>query len=238
MNMIDQMINAHGGMGMWTKFERIIVTLSFGGWAFRLKGSQMRTRRTRLIISLDQPMVVIRDFPCPGSQGIFTPDHTWIESETASEIHRYHPEEIIKMFSHSIFWDDLDLLYFVGYACWNYFNIPFLFAHESFQFEELPDWVEQERKLKRVKVTFPVDIPTHCRCQIFYIDAFDRIFRHDYDPTSYASWAKAAHYCFDYRRFYGIWLPTKRIVRPRNRNGTVLRFPELVKIEVHEVHFQ
>ena len=33
-------------------------------------------------------------------------------------------------------WDDLDALYFAGYAMWNYLNIPFLFDEPGFETEE------------------------------------------------------------------------------------------------------
>jgi hypothetical protein len=142
------------------------------------------------------------------------------------------------LFPHSIIWDDLDLLYFAGYACWNYFNTPFLFVQENFIFKELTPWREGSDTWRRMLVEFPDNIPTHNKFQTFYLDESSLIVRLDYNPDVFTSWARAAHYCYDYRNFFGIWIPVKRLVFPRKGNESRAKGPTLVSITLHELHLQ
>ena len=236
---IDEVIKAHGNPGNWNQYNRIITTLSFGGLAFQMKFNNTGIKERRYFISLDSPMVVIENYPKPQQQGIFTPEIVWIESFDGKKIkERRNPRSTFKKWPHRFFWDDLDLLYFAAYACWNYFNTPFLFANEGFKFNQLSDWQENGHRLYRFEALFPEEIPAHCRKQVFYFDELLRISRFDYNPEVFASWAKATHYCYDYQNFNDIWLPTKRRVVPRRKDGGAAAGPTLVWIEVKKLHFQ
>src|SRR3984893_6264155 len=43
-------------------------------------------------------------------------------------------------------WNDLQYLYFIGYAFWNYFTTPFLLASEGVVCEEVEPWEENHQK--------------------------------------------------------------------------------------------
>jgi hypothetical protein len=43
-------------------------------------------------------------------------------------------------------WNDLQYLYFIGYAFWNYFTTPFLLASEGVICEEVEPWEENHQK--------------------------------------------------------------------------------------------
>jgi len=239
MELIKEVIEGHGGLTNWNRYNRIVTTLSFGGLAFHMKFNNMGRAEHRYIISLDHPMVVIEGFPRAGQQGVFTPGAVWIESFDGKKIReRNHPRTIIRKGYHSVVWDALDLLDSAGYACWNYFNTPFLFAGDNFTFKEVSDWEEGGKWFKRVEVIFPEEIPAHCTKQTFYIDNNYKISRFDYDPEVFASWARAAHYCLDYKKIGGIWLSTKRKVAPRNSRGHAAQGPRLVWINIKDIHFQ
>jgi hypothetical protein len=108
----------------------------------------------------------------------------------------------------ALWWDHLDLLYFAGYALWNYLCAPFLFAKPGFVAEEIEPWDEQNEQWRRLRVTFPLTVPTRCREQVFYFDARTLLRRVDYTAEVVGSWARAAHYCFDHKTFAGLLVPT------------------------------
>ena len=239
MQLVENAIDAHGGLHLWTQYNRICVTLSFGGLAFRMKMNNQGLRPRRYIISLDHPMVIIEDFPNPGHQGVFTPDLVWIEDLFGSKTReRQNPRSQITKFPHILKWDNLDLLYFAGYACWNYFNTPFIFHSINFSFKQLSDWKENGQVLRRIEVIYPESLPTHCVKQTIYLDRLDRIFRVDYNPETFAAWARAAHYCSHYRNYQGFWVPGNRTVLPRRKNNHSLPVPELVWIKMRHFHIQ
>jgi hypothetical protein len=112
-------------------------------------------------------------------------------------------------------WDDLHLAYFSGCAMWNYLTTPSLFAMEGFEEEELPPYRDGGEARRRLKVTFPRAIATHCREQVFYVDDNDLISGLDY-VSEVSGRVPAAHYLSNYKDFGGIKFATKRRAYPRN----------------------
>jgi hypothetical protein len=234
MALLDQVIDAYGGMGLWRSIDTLTARLSFGGLAFASRFKRARFDQ-QLKISTREPRVVFEDYPQPNQRGIFTPDRVSIETGGKLIAQREQPRAAFRELRRQIWWDDLDLLYFAGYASWNYFSAPFLLAADGVTTDELEPWHEKGESWRRLAVHFPETVPTHSRWQTFYFDEHLRIRRFDYDPEVFASWAKAAHYCFDERDFSGLLVPTKRRVFPRTPNDRALPFLTLVWIEVHEV---
>ena len=128
-------------------------------------------------------------------------------------------------------WDDLNLAYFSGYAMWNYLNTPFIFALPGFQTEEIEPWDENGEKRRRLKVTFPDHIATHCPEQIFHVNGEGLICRVDYSAPV-AGGAPTAHYLSEHRDFSGIKVATKRRALRRNADGTAIPDPVFVAIDI------
>jgi hypothetical protein len=57
----------------------------------------------------------------------------------------------------------------LGYACWNYFTTPFLFAYPGVQASEIEPWREAGQTWRRLQVRFPPHIGTHSPSQVFYL---------------------------------------------------------------------
>jgi hypothetical protein len=87
----------------------------------------------------------------------------------------------------------------------------------------------------KLRVTFPPDEPTHCRTQMYYLDAEHLIRRLDYVAEPIGRWARAAHFCAGYREWRGLRVPTNRWVVPRTRNDRVWSWPPLVRIRITAV---
>jgi hypothetical protein len=135
-------------------------------------------------------------------------------------------------FSHSLLpvrWDALDLLYFSGYAIWNYLTTPYLLTHSGVKVRELPG--------RRLLVHFPDGFHTHCSEQIFHFDSEFRLARIDYTAEVVGRWARAAHLCIEHRSFDAIPVPVRRRVLPRGPTGRPLPFPTAVSLEVANVTF-
>ncbi|MCB0279078.1 MAG: hypothetical protein KDD94_06240 [Calditrichaeota bacterium] len=227
-------IAAQGGIENWSKINKITLTLSFGGLAFlsRFKTSGWQERRVH--VELGQQSVRFDDFPRHGYTGYYTPDRVWIDNEYNTTIaENSDSREKMKRFKSQLFWSQLDLLYFAGYAIWNYTLIPYLFLQEGFKIVNTNlDGVDEPRY---VEIEFPDHIHSHCRMQKFYLNNKMQIYRHDYDPEVYASWAKAAHFCDKYIQFDDILLPIERYVVPRGSDGKAAKGPRLVWISIKHV---
>ncbi len=237
--LLEQAIDAHGGMKLWQACKLLTARLAFGGFAFASRFKFMGGEERRFEISTRLPRTVMHDYPRPHTRGIFMPDRVWIESDAGEIIDgRVSPRAAFRTFRHNLWWDWLDLLYFAGYASWNYFTTPFLLAMAGVETKEIEPWQENGETWQRLAVNFPETIPTHCREQVFYFDDRLHLRRFDYAPEVYASWAKAAHYCSEYENFSGLLIPTKRYVVPRAPDGRSRAKPTLVWIDVKEIRLE
>lgn len=111
-------------------------------------------------------------------------------------------------------WDDLDLLYFRGYALWNYMTTPFCFAAVPgvVTREVMPPHVENGQIWRVLEVTHPPGFATHCRTQKFYFDAAFKLRRLDYTVDVVPGSSTVAHYVHDEKMVGGISFPTFRRV--------------------------
>ena len=239
MGLAGEIFETYGGRTRWEAVQSIHVLLSFGGLAFDMRLNRRGLRERNIHISVQHPQVVFDDYPRLGKRGIFTADQVKIESTSGKILSsRNTPRDAFASFRRSIWWDDLDLLYFAGYACWNYFTIPYLFLFDGVELSEIEPGHENGEDFRRLKVKFPKSIPTHSCEQVFWYDSNLHLRRHDYDPEVFASWATAAHYCHEFRTFSGFPFATRRQVVPRMPNGATRSRPILVWIQVKDISLE
>lgn len=226
-------IAAHGGIGLWQRLTAVEAVLSVGGFLFTTKRVPP-LKRVRVVASTRAPRFTFFDYPKPGQRGEwFGEDEVRIVADDGTILaQRKHPRAAFRGLRRELWWDDLDFLFFASYATWNYLNEPFLFLLPGFKFEI---WPAARDGVVRIEATFPPDVPSHCRQQVFHFSPNGELLRLDYTAEVVGSWATAAHICEDYRDFDGLRAPTRRRVRPLFGLQNPLPFPTLVAIDVHEL---
>jgi hypothetical protein len=138
-----------------------------------------------------------------------------------------------------IVWDDLDLLYFLGYALWNYAVAPFVFLWPEVTCREGDLWQEKDGSVwRRLHVTYPPTFPTHSRKQTYYFDNAGLLRRLDYTAEVFCDLARGAHYCEAPKEFDGLIFPTHRVVFARRGSGHPLRLISLMEGWVDSVVVQ
>lgn len=234
--LLEEAIEAHGGMGRWQGVREIVARARSGGFALASRFKPRAFRAYEVRVSTVEPRAVISPYPGPGRRGVFEGARVKIESDAGAVLaERVNPREAFRRLRRQIWWDHLDALYFGGYALWNYFCAPFLLRRPGFELQELEPWEERGERWRRLRVAFPPDVPTHCREQIFYFGAGGLLRRLDYTAEVFGGWAKAAHYCREHRSFAGLVVPTRRRVLPRAPSGRPRPWPTLVWIEIDDV---
>lgn len=156
----------------------------------------------------------------PQNRWLFQARHSSIESPDGEVLReRSNPRIAFKGHERPTPWDDLHLLCFVSYALYNYLTTPFIFALPGFQVSELEPHSESGEVWRVLNVIHPDDFPTHTKVQRFYFDSKDFLLRRiDYETV--VAKGVASHYCFDYKSFDGIVIPTLRRVVKRLPDGT------------------
>jgi hypothetical protein len=233
---LHEAIEAHGGMDYWNSLAALEVEISAGGFLFTAKRRPVLSR-VQMRAYTTEPRFAFLDFPKPGQTAelIGTDEVRILDSEGTIIAQRKNPRLEFRKIRRQFFWDELDFIYFAGYATWNYLTTPFILARKGFHIEALEPLQGDLGELTRLQVTFPADVPTHSRQQVFYFDDQRLLRRLDYTPEIVGGWAHAAHLCDEYRTFDRLKAPTRRHVLPLLVGLRPLPGPTLVKIEVHDI---
>lgn len=228
---IGQVVAAHGSADRWAELSAIEVVVSARGLLFAAK-SRPALNRVTLRVSTTTPHLTTEGYPRPGFRGEWSgEDWVRIVDPSGAEVARRNgPRAAFRQIRRTLWWDELDLLYFSSYAFWNYFTTPFHFSRPGFVFSPLPS---APGAPTRVRVRFPPDYPSHGREQVFHFAPNGEILRLDYTAEVVGAWATAAHRCLEYQTFDGFRVPTIRRVTPRVFGSPPLPGPLLVAIEVH-----
>jgi hypothetical protein len=233
--LLAEAVDAHG-VSSYDGAAEITARVRCGGWAFPMRFQRGAFSDFTGTVSTSEPRTVIWPFPAPGRRGVFDRGAVRIETDTGDVIaQRPEPRPEFRRIRRKIWWDDLDLLYFGGYALWGYLNAPFLFRRPGFEIDEAEPWRQDGETWRGLRVRFPDDVPTHSREQLYYFDDRGLLRRNEYTAEVFGSWAKAAHYCWELERFDGVVVPTRRRVMPRRGNGKPLRPVAIVTIAIDDV---
>jgi hypothetical protein len=231
---LADIIEAHGGRDYWRTLESIEIELSASGFLFTAKRVQP-LRYVRMTVCIARPEVVIHDYPLPGQATrsigdkrveIVDADGRVVQSRTHLRV-KFH--ELRRFFR----WDTLDFAYFSGYAIWGCLTTPFLLLREGVEVTQANTAAQNGNTQLAVK--FPPTFPVHSTQQEFYFDKQHRLCRLDYTAEVVGSWAKAAHFCEEYKQFGGLWLPTRRRAYPRLPGNKPFKWLTLVAIDIHNV---
>jgi hypothetical protein len=221
--LLDRAIAAHGGMPRWEQVQTCTAHLTVTGPLLAMKGVSGLLGQPGgelwFRAATHAQRVTISPFEPTGRRGVFAPDRTAIETDDGHLIEeRPNPRAHFTGHTRQTPWDDLDLLYFVGYAGWNYLTTPFLLARPDVTVAEGQPWPEVGQTWRSLRVVFPASIATHSKEQVFYFDDRGLLRRIDY-AAEIAGSVPAAHYADEYREFGGIMVPTRRRVFARRPDG-------------------
>ena len=234
--LLDEVIQSHGGVDRWNSLEAIEAEISASGALFRMKW-RPAMKHVQVRAATNKPNFRFFDFPKPGQTSeLVGADLVRILDADGNVIEeRKNPRAAFRGLRRQLYWDDLDFIYFAGYATWNYLVSPFLLLHDGLAFELIEEMPAGNESWSGLRVTFSDDVPTHSKVQEFYFDEDRRLARLDYTAEVVGGWARAAHTCTEYRDFDGIQAPTRRRVRPLFVGTNPSPWPTLVAIDIHEV---
>jgi len=233
---VGQVIESHGGEAYWNSLEALDAEISASGFLFTAKHRRPLSH-VRVRAFAREPVFTFFDFPNKGQTSELVGDQevTIRDSDGRIAARRERPRSAFRGLRRQFVWDDLDFIYFAGYATWNYLTTPFLFLRPGFEFELLSPVTRDSASWSRLRVTFPDDIPTHSRTQLCYFDQDRYLRRLDYTASVVGQWAHGAHFCHGYRTFDEIKAPTSRRVRPLILGTYLLAWPTLVALDIHNI---
>jgi hypothetical protein len=162
--LLDDVIAAHGGRERWRQVDTIEANLSSGGLAFALHLQPRALLNLKVAVRPHAREVVLGDYVHPGWRGVWTGDEVRIlddQGKTAAQ--RSQPRMSFSRLDRQVRWDKLDMLYFAGYALWNYLSFPFILEAPGVSLTESKR--PQTRGARRIDARFDPGIPTHSTLQ-------------------------------------------------------------------------
>ena len=233
--LLELALRAAGGRDLFHQAREISVTLYGSGTAIRSKRFGWIPGEIEVRCSTDEQRTTIYPFPKEGQRGVFSGSEVRIESAEDGAVlsSRTNSRSKFPGGRRFLWWDDLDFLYFSGYAMWGYLIAPYSFLRKGVEAWEIEPWQQDGEIWRRLEVTYPAGSHVHCRRQIYYYDAQGRLHRNDYTAEVFGSFARSAHMCDEHKTFDGLTLPTRRRVYGRRRNNKPRPRPTLVSMDIH-----
>jgi len=233
--LLEVALAAQGGMQRWQQIETLSARLSVSGIMFGLKGKPDPFRDAEVVVERKRPRTVYAPFAGNGKRGVFETSRVLIETDAGKVLQeRDEPRRAFAGHKRETQWDDLHLLYFTGYAIWNYLWAPFFLTLPGFEVRELEVRQDDDGHWRRLAAKFPPGFPTHCPEQTFYFDGDGLLRRVDYGPDVLGG-VPVAHYCYDHQDFSGIVLPTRRRAMLRGPDNQPQPGPVAVSIDIRNV---
>ncbi len=239
--LLDEDPSAHGGAEHWQSVSTITARGRLGGLLpKRFPGNKLANFTFQVQVA--EQHTVLHDFPQAGKRAVFDRGDVHIETHDGAQLEtRTDPRSAffgVSGIRRNIHWDPLDVAYFAGYASWNYLTSPLLLTRDDVTVIEGEPWQESGQQLRRLQVTFPAHLHTHCQQQTFYVDTDGLIRRHDFVAEPVGSWASAALYCDQHKQFDGLTFPTRRRVLPRGPGSRVLSRPTLLTLDFDGIQIE
>jgi hypothetical protein len=237
MALLDEVLEANGGMDRWRYVQRFTAHLSISGALLAQKGNADLLKEIVANGSIEAQSVRLTGLGAPDKCVTFRPHRVAIERLDGTVVlTRSDPRAALLQDAHDAPWDDLDLVYFSGLSVWNCLAIPFLLARPEIRTEELAPLLEGAGEWRRLRAIFPPSIATHSSAQTFYFDS-DRLQRRaDYQMVA-AGKPLVADYSSAHQKFSGITVPTLRRSLEIGSDGAVVPKPALIDIEIFDVSF-
>jgi hypothetical protein len=185
MSLLEQALDAHGGLPRWREIDSIEVSLRCGGIALPLKRQPDALRRLHATVDPRRPHVELHGL------GVF-------------DASRPRPAGMARRLR----WSTDDVVHFAGYALWGYLTAPFVFADDDVQVRELP------RRRLRVDFPQRIPAHSRRQIFHFDANAVLTRLDYTAE-VFLGPLGRAKHRCYEHRMIDGLLIPTRRRVTPR-----------------------
>ncbi len=235
-DLLQQVLDAHGGLERWNTFNSVTATIVTGGGLWAMKGLVQDPNPREMTVSLHEEIASVSPFGNPDWRTAFTPSRIAIESTSGEVVRERHsPRAAFADHVMNTPWDPLDRAYFNGYALWTYLTTPFILVMPGVTVSEIPSLSENGEVWRGLRAHFPGQIATHSTEQDFYFGPDFLLRRHDY-VVEIAGGFPAAQYVYDYVQVEGLHFPTRRRAYLRDPDMNPAR--DLLFVTIDLSHFR
>jgi hypothetical protein len=238
--LLEHVLEAHGGLDSWSKVTKLRVELSLDGPFWDWRGHPSVRRAQTVTLDPRREHITFTPFLGTGTTAVFDAQDDAVEirgADGALVQRRDKPRSSFPTYTDSVAWDESQMAYFMGTANWNYFTAPFLFTYPGVEAHEIEPWQEDSETWRRLAVRFPANLPNHNPQQTFYYGDDYLLRRMDYSPDVTGN-SSIAHYTHDPKLFDGFIIYTRRLVYLRDADGNADQSLAPISIAIHSVKIE
>src|SRR5256884_734330 len=159
---VARALKAYGGEAVWKDAVTVESTVTVGGLLFQLKGVNIPAH-AKITVDVQRPHTVIDPVDEAGDVGVLDGFSVMIKAPDGKVLEeRANAREHLQNASVTDKWDRLNRLYFLGYAFWRYYTLPFQLTRTDIEWTVLTDGLPQ--------ADFGTNLPVHSRVQRFWFD--------------------------------------------------------------------
>ena len=168
-DLLDAVLEAHGGLDNWRRFNRVRATIVTGGGLWAIKGQPQIPQPRRMTVALEHEWASLRPFGAGDQKTAFAPERVAIEKLDGTVVsERIEPRKSFAGHQLETPWDPLQRAYFNGYAMWTYLATPFLLARNGVSVREIAPVEDNGQTWRGLQAHFPPEIASHSALQEFY----------------------------------------------------------------------
>jgi hypothetical protein len=235
MALLDDVMDASGGLPRWNSLTRFTLHLSLSGLLLSRVGLAGHFKDVIAEGSTRTPSVRFTGITDGQRCGSFRPEIVTFES-LEGEVLQTWRNPTLKMPSASAsmaYQDELHLVFLCGVAIWTSLATPFSLTAPDLVVDELLPLPEADDQWRRLRVRTPPSAFAEASEQILYFDDMALQRRMDHDFLG----ARVADYSWAHQTFDGIVVPTLRRSQLIAPDGTMTSDANLLGIEIFDAKF-
>ena len=233
--LLDAVLDAHGGLERWRQFNQVEATIVTGGGLWAIKGQPQDPMPRCMTVALDREWASLTPFGADDQKTSFTPDRIAIEKLDGRVVsERLDPREAFGGHEFATPWDPLHRAYFNGYALWTYLTTPFLLTLDGVSVREIAAVEDDGQTWAGLQAQFPPGLATHSTLQEFYFGDDHLLRRHDY-RVDVAGGFPAVQYIHGIAEADGIKFPSIRRAYRADADGNAMRDQLMVAIDLSDI---
>lgn len=236
MALLDDVIDASGGLTRWNGLSRFTLHLTLSGSLLSQADLAGHFKDVIAEGSTRTPSVRFTGITDGQRCGSFRPEIVTIESLDGEVLRAWHNPSLYdsRRASSSAPDDQIHLVFLCGLAIWTSLVTPFFLANLDFTVDELTPWQENDDQWRRLRVQIPQSSFSNASELIFYFDNNARQRRMDHDLLG----SQVADYSWAHQTFDGIVIPTLRRSQLIGARGIATNQPVLLNVEIFDAAFE
>jgi hypothetical protein len=217
--LLASIVEAHGGLDRWHRFNCARATIVTGGAFWGMKSLTQNQDLRRMTVSLHEGRASVAPFGDPDCHTEFTPDRIAnLRGGDTVVAERHDPHTSFAGHEMTTPWDPLHRAYFNGYALWTHLTTASLLPMAGVQVTEGEPWAEGRETWRVLPARFPASIATNNAIQDFFFGGDLVLRRHDYNVDVAGVFAEAQLEC-DYVEADSVGLPSRRRAQARGTDS-------------------